>query len=157
MKRDFRYLLATAVIVLSACVAPAATPEGPALLVAPDAQAREELLHAVSSALNGIPITLASDALTTTSMLVIERAPVRDASGQRLSGRELGKPERFTQKSVTCATHCRLHHRAPKLGMCRLNWRLLSNLVLSGTRCTLIHERSGQRFILAAANCRATP
>ena len=31
-----------------------------------------------------------------------------------------------TQKSVTCATHCRLHHRAPKLGMCRLNWRLLS-------------------------------
>lgn len=126
MKRDFRYLLATAVIVLSACVAPAATPEGPALLVAPDAQAREELLHAVSSALNGIPITLASDALTTTSMLVIERAPVRDASGQRLSGRELGKPERF-------------------------------NLVLSGTRCTLIHERSGQRFILAAANCRATP
>ena len=34
----------------------------------------------------------------------------------------------FTQKSVTCATHCRLHHRAPKLGMCRLNWRLLSNM-----------------------------
>ena len=33
----------------------------------------------------------------------------------------------ITQKSVTCATHCRLHHRAPKLGMCRLNWRLLSN------------------------------
>ncbi len=36
----------------------------------------------------------------------------------------------LTQKSVTCAEHCRLHHRAPKLGMCRLNWRLLSKVVM---------------------------
>ena len=43
----------------------------------------------------------------------------------------------LTQKSVTCATHCRLHHRAPKLEMCRLNWRLLSNNPATGAAVQL--------------------
>jgi len=111
-------------VALCACAAPASEPEAPALLVAPDTQARDELRRAVSSALNGAPIVLADDALTRASELIIERTPARDATGRLLSGREFGRPEHF-------------------------------HLVASGTRCTLVHDGSGQRFVLAAATCTA--
>jgi hypothetical protein len=40
-------------------------------------------------------VTLADDALTRSSTLVIERRWPRDATGQLLDGRERGFPERF--------------------------------------------------------------
>ena len=67
----------------------------PAVFVSPDAQVREELQQTVASALNGAPVTLADDALVRDSTLLIERNQARDANGVPLSGRELGRPERF--------------------------------------------------------------
>ena len=67
----------------------------PAVINAPTAQSREELQQAVSTALNGAPVTLADDALTHDSVLLIERNQARDANGVPLSGRELGRPEKF--------------------------------------------------------------
>ena len=67
----------------------------PAVLVSPDAQVREELQQTVASALNGAPVTLADDALVRDSTLLIERNQARDANGVPLSGRELGRPEKF--------------------------------------------------------------
>jgi hypothetical protein len=49
----------------------------------------------VSGALNVPTVTLADDALTHESLLVIERRPARDAAGQRLGGRDLDAPEQF--------------------------------------------------------------
>jgi len=118
---------AAAPIVLSACAAPPPIePERPALLVAPNAQTHEELTYAISAIFNGVPVALANDALTTSSVLLIDRAPARDASGRLLNGRDLGKPEHF-------------------------------QLVVSGARCTLIHERSGQRIDLSTATCKPAP
>jgi len=72
-----------------------AQPDAPAVIVGPTAETRAELQRAVSTALNRSDITLADDALTRDSMLVIERTPARDAAGTRLSGRDLDKPEQF--------------------------------------------------------------
>ncbi len=127
MNRFFWRFCAAAPIVLCACAdPPPIEPERPALLVAPNAQTHEELTYAVSAVLNGAPVALADDALTTTSVLLIDRAPARDSAGRLLNGRDLGRPEHF-------------------------------QLVVSGARCTLIHERSGQRIVLSAASCKAAP
>jgi len=111
-----------ALFALIACAAPA--PEQPAVLVAPDAQTRAELLQAVRSSLNGAPVTLADDALTKESALIIERTPPRDATGRLLDGRGTGRPEHF-------------------------------HLVGSGSSCTLVHDGTGRRIVLANATCKA--
>ena len=67
----------------------------PALLVAPSAETRHELAHAVSEALNGASVHVADDALTTESHLIITRAERRDAAGRLLLGRSTETPERF--------------------------------------------------------------
>ena len=72
-----------------------AQPDAPAVIVGPTAETRAELHGAVTTALNRSDVTLAEDALTRDSMLVIERTPARDAAGTRLSGRDLDKPEQF--------------------------------------------------------------
>lgn len=59
----------------------------PALLVSPDATARSELQRALAELLNTDSVTLADDAFTRSSSLIIERS--------RLSGRETGTPEHF--------------------------------------------------------------
>jgi len=41
-------------------------------------------------------VTLADDALTRSSVLLIERSPARDPGGVRITGRDYGKPETFT-------------------------------------------------------------
>jgi len=81
-----------------------------AVIVAPTAQSREELKEAVSSVLNGAPVTLADDALTHDSTLLIERNQARDAKGVPLSGRELGRPEKF--QLVKSGKDCVLIHEA---------------------------------------------
>lgn len=72
-----------------------AQPDRPALLTNPGHATHAELVSTISSALSGLPVTLAEDAFTRSSTLVIEQRPARDASGQRLSGRDFTQPERF--------------------------------------------------------------
>lgn len=69
--------------------------EVPAVIVEPTPASRAALAAAVSAALHGAPVTLADDALTRSSALSVERAPLRDPCGLPVSGRELGMPERF--------------------------------------------------------------
>src|SRR5207244_4525833 len=79
----------------TACVALSAQPDNAAVIVHPTAASRAELSRAVSVALQGAPVTLADDALTRDSLLIIEPSHPRDASGLPLNGRERRKPEQF--------------------------------------------------------------
>lgn len=117
-----RFALAS-LFAISGC-ASMAQPETPAIIVAPTTESRTELHKATTEALGRTDVTLADDALTQSSFLLIERTPARDPSGQRLSGRDFDKPETF-------------------------------RLVTDGQRCTLVHERTSQRFALKHAQCRA--
>jgi hypothetical protein len=65
------------------------------MIVNPTAATRTELLHIVRMALNNAPVTLSDDALTQDTVLIIERTPRRDTSGQLLNGHVLETPERF--------------------------------------------------------------
>jgi surface antigen len=80
---------------IGACGTLPAGTDLPAVFISQDAQSREELQQTVASALNGAVVTLADDALVRDSTLLIERNQARDASGVPLSGRELGRPEKF--------------------------------------------------------------
>lgn len=84
MAREPAASSALVVLLVSAC---AAAQTGVAARIAePTPASRAELAQAVSAALNGAPVTLADDALTRDSLLVVEK---------RLTGRDLGRPERF--------------------------------------------------------------
>jgi hypothetical protein len=110
---------------MSSCeVLPAQEPQS-AFLTSPTAQSRAELRRVVSTALNGVPVRLADDALTLDGALIVDRSQFRDAAGMPLNGRELGRPEHF-------------------------------QLVKQGSRCILIHQRTGKRWILHSATCAST-
>jgi hypothetical protein len=68
-------------VVSSGCRHLAAGEDVPAVLRAPTSAARSDLLEALRSALGGVTPALADDALTNSSMLIIDRA--------RLTGRTL--------------------------------------------------------------------
>ena len=93
---------------LSTCVSGFAQPDVPAVIDKPSEESRAELVQAVRSALNGAPVTLADDALTRDSRLVIEKARPRDASGMPLGGRDREKPEIF--RLVKAGERCALVH-----------------------------------------------
>lgn len=124
-------LLALALALLAAgcrTAAPAAgaspgTRDVPAVIVEPDDASRAALASAVSAALQGAPVTLADDALTRSSTLVVERAQVRDPAGVPISGRELAPPERF--QLVKRGGACVLQHEGTGRAV-----------VLEATRCT---------------------
>lgn len=81
-------------VILAAC-ASMAEEETSAVLTQPSSGTRAEIVEIVSTALNVPTVTIAADALTRDSLLVIERTPAHDAGGRRLQGRELAKPEQF--------------------------------------------------------------
>src|SRR5918911_1552358 len=85
---------------LCACTASLAQPAVPAIIDKPTNESRAELARVVSSALNSAPVTLADDALTRDSLLIIEKA--------HLSGRDFGRPEHF--RLVKIGKHCALVH-----------------------------------------------
>ena len=104
---------------MSAC-ATMAQEEIPAVLVESDAAARAEIVRAVSEALGNSDVLIASDALTRESALFIERKPARDATGQRLSGRDYGRPERFdlVKQGESCVlVHAGTQKRYPLKGV----------------------------------------
>jgi hypothetical protein len=87
-------LLAAAASTTTACGTLAAA-ERPAVIARPDDRSRAELQRVISGAFNGRPVTLADDALTRDSVLIVERPEPRDAQGRRFGGRVLEAPERF--------------------------------------------------------------
>jgi hypothetical protein len=113
---------AGALLSTAACRTPHARHDVPAVIVHPTAESRAALAQAVSSALHGAPVTLADDALTDASTLVIERARRLDPSGLPANGRELGPPERF--RLVKSGGECVLVHE-----------RSGTRLALSATAC----------------------
>src|SRR5258705_13705205 len=83
----------------------------PARIVNPTAEGRAVLERAVRTALNGVKVTLAEDALTAQSTLILERTVRRDANGLRIQGRELSRPEEF--QLVKSGGACVLGHARP--------------------------------------------
>jgi hypothetical protein len=88
-------LLAAVALAPLACGTPAARADAPALITAPSAASRAELQRIVTESANGAPVTLADDALTRESTLIVERREPRDAQGRPFSGRLLDTPQRF--------------------------------------------------------------
>jgi hypothetical protein len=69
--------------------------EQPALIAAHTQESRAELTRVVSTAMNGQPVTLADDALTRESVLVIERRTPPGEQGRAATGRTLEAPQRL--------------------------------------------------------------
>ena len=69
--------------------------ERPALIERPTQQSRAELLRVLGDAFYGRPVTIADDALTHDSVLVIERREPRGLEGNPAGGRVLETPEQF--------------------------------------------------------------
>ncbi len=78
-------------LLLSSC----RSDDRPARIVDPDAASRAALHRAVAAAMNGADVTLADDALTHSSRLIIEPAVYRDAQNNRVMGREVRAPMQF--------------------------------------------------------------
>ena len=89
---------ASAIVVfcfLTSACASMAQDDTPAVIVSSSENVRAELVRVVGEALGFSDVLIADDALTRESSLFIERRPARDATGQRLSGRDYDRPERF--------------------------------------------------------------
>ncbi len=71
------------------------TDDRPARIIDPDSVSRAELHTVVAAALHGADVTLADDALTQSSLLIIEPTVYRDAQNNRVMGREVRAPVRF--------------------------------------------------------------
>ena len=95
-------------LMLYGCGSPAVNQDVPALITDPTPQSRAELLSIVTDALDGAEVTLADDALTNSSELIIERNRQRDLQDRPFAGRELGRPERF--RLVIRGSRCWLVH-----------------------------------------------
>jgi hypothetical protein len=93
---------------LAACATLPPAPEVPAVITSPTPESRAELRHVVSQALHGAPLTLADDALTGESTLIVERGRARGPDGTPLQGRDRGRPERF--RLVKDGSRCVLVH-----------------------------------------------
>jgi len=93
----------------------------PAVIVEPDAASRAALQHAVDTEL-GVEVLLADDALTGTSILIIEPTVPRSIAGAPAAGRTMEPPVRF--ELVTDGRVCVL-----------VDTRDASRQVLADTRC----------------------
>jgi hypothetical protein len=88
--------------------------EVPAVIVAPTAEGRAELQRAVSSALGGVDVLLADDALTGSSLLIVERRRHQTIKGRIGDDRSLEPPEQFrlmTDGSTCVLVHLRTESR----------------------------------------------
>ena len=88
-------------LTLAACKTGTVRADMPAYLVDPTPESRAELQRVVSDALNGRAVTIADDALTNDSLLIIEP--------KNLTGRDLGRPEHFML--VSSGSRCVLVHK----------------------------------------------
>jgi hypothetical protein len=102
------FALAATLLAVTACRTAHAQKELPAVIVNPTTESRAALSRAVSKAFGGAPVTLADDALTAGSDLVVERDRLRDPRGLPANGRELRAPEQF--RLVKRGSDCVLVH-----------------------------------------------
>jgi hypothetical protein len=93
-----------------------------AVIVDPDAASRAALQEAVNAALH-TNVTLADDALTETSILIIERKVPQSIEGSPAQGRNMGMPIQF--RLVTNGSECIL-----------IDQRDMSRAVLADTVCS---------------------
>jgi hypothetical protein len=84
--------------------------EQPALIAASTPQSRAEIERVVSAALNGQPVTIAADALTRESVLLIERRTPPGPQGRAATGRTLDAPQQF--RLLLRGARCLLLHTA---------------------------------------------
>jgi len=91
-----------------ACATAAPSRDLPAVITSPTPESRAELLRVVRDALHGAPVTLAEDALTRESTLIVARARVRGPDGTPATGRDTGRPEHF--RLVRSGPRCVLVH-----------------------------------------------
>ena len=96
-------LLLTCVFALAACKHVAPDADQPAVIVDPSDASRAALQEAVNAAL-GSYVLLADDALTDTSILIIERKIPRSIEGSPAEGRGMEDPVRFDL--MTNGTDC---------------------------------------------------
>ena len=97
-------LLTCLSIALCACALPSTgTEETAAVIEAPSEATHTELQQAVN-ALLGKSVMLASDALTQSNVLVIDRTPARDSTGRRIEARstELADRLRLVKRGDDC-------------------------------------------------------
>lgn len=78
-----------------ACGAPVVQPSVPALLINPGPETLQEVVHTVSTAMNVTTVTLATDVLTKSSVLDVERGMKRGINRPGELGRDPGRPYRF--------------------------------------------------------------
>ena len=97
-----------ALLLAAACATVPRAPEVAAVITDPTDESRAELRRVVSEALHGAPLTLADDALTRESTLIVERGRARGPDGTPLQGRDMGRPERF--RLVKDGSRCVLVH-----------------------------------------------
>lgn len=76
----------------------------PALVTEPDDASRAALQAAVAASFGGLDVLLAADALTTSSVLLIERSPRGSLKNNQAMGRVLEQPMRF--QLVKNGTEC---------------------------------------------------
>ena len=90
-------------VIFSLCTCKALSKEAdvPAHISNPTTESRAELLRVVRAALNGSRVTLADDALTDDSLLIIEP--------KHLQGRDLRKPDHF--RLMLSGSNCVLIHQ----------------------------------------------
>ena len=83
------------IVLLGACSAAPSQPDIPAVRTSLEQSSLDELNQVVRSALGGVPVTLAEDALTTSSRLTIEPARHRQLGGGVEPGRSYERPRHF--------------------------------------------------------------
>jgi hypothetical protein len=99
---------AAAALLLTACQTVATADDRPARIVEPDSASRAALQRAVNDAL-GTGVALAADALTDSSLLIIERNPPKTMDNPAPQGRIMDAPIQF--QLVTDGTDCILVDR----------------------------------------------
>lgn len=85
--------LAVAINLLAGCLG--STPEFEAVIVAPSDASRAALQSTLAGLLGGYEVTLADDALTRSSLLVLEPSAQNRSSIRPLGGRVVTEPVRF--------------------------------------------------------------
>ena len=98
---------------LGGCANRSPSPEVGALRTNPDSESKRELENVVSSALGASDVSLADDALTQSSVLIVERSRMRRIGQPTELGRDLGRPERF--QLIRDANQCFLVHERTEL------------------------------------------
>ena len=95
MKLTRLAFFACIILAMAGCKTTRAQEDIAAVIVDQTPQSHAELLQVLTDALNGAPVTIADDALTQNSLLIIERQAPRDLENRPLTGRDLGRPKQF--------------------------------------------------------------